>query len=166
MFGHRVMPIRPATLAGAAILVAGLAALAPPLAAQDTHHRVTPVEEVTFGPAPPFLPEGAQIAVLYGDPGAAGEFVVRLRFPAGYAIPAHSHTMDEIMTVISGQLGLAAGDKLDRKAAPLLAPGSFAMLPAGMTHFAWAKEETVVQLNGMGPFDTTYLADSDDPRIN
>ena len=40
------------------------------------------------------------------------------------------------------------------------------MLPAGMTHFAWAKEETVVQLNGMGPFDTTYLADSDDPRIN
>lgn len=166
MSDHRTRPARPLALAGAAILVAGLAAVAPPLSAQEAHHTVTAVDEVAFGPAPPFLPEGAEIAVLYGDPGADGEFVVRLRFPAGYAIPAHSHTMDEIVTVVSGQLGLAAGDKLDREAAPLLAPGGFAMLPAGMNHFAWAEEETVVQLNGMGPFEITYVEDSDDPRIN
>lgn len=148
------------------LALAALTAFSAPLAAEEPHHTVTAPDEVAFGPAPPFLPAGAEIAVLYGNPGAEGEFVVRLRFPAGYAIPAHTHSMDEIVTVISGRLGLAAGDRLDRAAAQPLPPGSFAMLPAGMTHFAWAEEQTVVQLNGMGPFDITYVSEADDPRIN
>jgi hypothetical protein len=31
-------------------------------------------------------------------------------------------------------------------------------------HFAWNKDEVVVQLNGMGPWGVTYVNPADDPR--
>ena len=37
-------------------------------------------------------------------------------------------------------------------------------MPKGMHHYAWAREETVVQLSGIGPFEITYLNTADDPR--
>jgi hypothetical protein len=45
-----------------------------------------------------------------------------------------------------------------------LRTGSFVHLPAGMAHFAFATEETVVQINGMGPFDVKYVDPKDNPR--
>ena len=33
-----------------------------------------------------------------------------------------------------------------------------------MPHYAWAEGETVVQINGMGPFDVVYINPADDPR--
>ncbi|WP_173487704.1 cupin domain-containing protein, partial [Aliiroseovarius sp. xm-m-354] len=83
-----------------------------------------------------------------------------------YTVPPHTHPNDEIVTVISGKLGLAAGDVLDQSAAPLLDAGSLVVLPSGMAHFAWAEEETVIQLNSMGPLKITYLQGGDDPRMN
>jgi quercetin dioxygenase-like cupin family protein len=166
MFNSEFVFNRPCAVVAALAVAASLTAFAQPVSAQESHHTVVTPGEIDFGQGPPSLPEGAQIAVLYGNPGEDGEFVLRLKFPAGYAILPHTHPKDEIVTVISGKLGLAAGDKLDRSAAPLLAAGSFIALPSGMAHFAWAEEETVVQLNGMGPFDITYLKDADDPRIN
>jgi hypothetical protein len=52
---------------------------------------------------------------------------------------------------------------LDREAKPL-PPASFVHLPAGMAHFALAATETVVQINGIGPFDVMYISSKDDPR--
>jgi len=46
----------------------------------------------------------------------------------------------------------------------VLPAGSFVHLPAGTPHYAWAEGETVVQINGMGPFDVTYINPADDPR--
>ena len=37
-------------------------------------------------------------------------------------------------------------------------------MPAGAKHFAWATEETVVQVHGEGPFQITYVNPADDPR--
>lgn len=166
MFNFEFAFNRPCAFAAALAVAASLASITQPLSAQESHHTVVTPGEVEFGQGPPFLPTGVEISVLYGNPGEDGASVLRLKFPAGYTIPPHSHTRDEIVTVISGNLGLAAGDTLDRSAVPLLAEGSFAVLPSGMAHFAWAEEETIVQLNGMGPFDITYLKDSDDPRLN
>ena len=42
---------------------------------------------LTWGPAPPVLPKGAQIAVLSGDPSKDGLYVLRLKMPANYKIP-------------------------------------------------------------------------------
>ena len=57
-------------------------------------------------------------------------------------------------------------DRLDELSPTLspLAPGSFVHLPAGMPHYAWAEVETIVQINGTGPFDVTYIDPKDDPR--
>ncbi|MDO9589407.1 MAG: cupin domain-containing protein [Brevundimonas sp.] len=159
-------PSRLSGIAAALALTACLGAIDRPLAAEPDHHKVVPAGEVTFGAGPPFLPPGVEMVVLAGNPGVAGVFVLRLKFPAGYVIPPHIHSQDELVTVISGQLGVAMGDTLDRDAAHPLAPGSFVQLPANMSHYAWADEETVVQLAGMGPFDITYIDDADDPRIN
>ncbi|KAI9881669.1 MAG: hypothetical protein M1823_006620, partial [Watsoniomyces obsoletus] len=89
-------------------------------------------DAIAWGPAPPVLPKGGQMAVLSGDPGKAGHFTVRLRMPAGYKIPAHQHPHSEPVTVISGELMFGMGDKLDEKSAKKLGPGGFVDLPANL----------------------------------
>jgi uncharacterized RmlC-like cupin family protein len=116
-----------------------------------------------WGAAPPVFPAGAQMAVLSGDPSKAGVFVIRLKMPAGYKIPAHHHSTDEYVTVISGDLSLGMGDKLDEtKSAHLIAEG-FAEAPARMNHFAWTKSGAIVQVSAEGPFDMIYANPADDP---
>jgi quercetin dioxygenase-like cupin family protein len=134
-----------------------------PAQASEQHHTVVPADAVKWGPAPASLPPGAQAAVLLGHPGKPGPFVLRLKFPAGFVVPPHRHSKDEFVTVIAGTFAVAAGEKLDREAKPL-PPASFVHLPAGMPHFALAVTEAVVQINGTGPFDVTYLNPNDDPR--
>ena len=60
---------------------------------------------------------GAQWFVLSGDPTKAGPFTVRLRLPAGYQIPAHSHPTTEAVTVLSGKLAARHGRQVDPKRA-------------------------------------------------
>jgi quercetin dioxygenase-like cupin family protein len=132
--------------------------------ANEQHHTVVPGDAVEWGPAPPSLPADAQAAMIFGDPGKEGPFVLRLKFPAGFVVPPHRHSKDELLTVISGQFTVGAGETLDRASAQPLPPESFVHLPAGMPHFALADAETVVQINGQGPFDITYVNPADDPR--
>jgi len=117
-----------------------------------------------WGPAPPMLPPGAQIAVLAGDPTRAVPYTVRLKFPANYDIPAHSHPTDEHVTVVSGELFMGMGNKLDRKAGIGLVVGGFARQPANANHFAYTAGETTIVLYGQGPVDFKYVNPSDDPR--
>ena len=37
-------------------------------------------------------------------------------------------------------------------------------MEANTNHFAWTTEETIVQLNGVGPWGITYVNPADDPR--
>src|SRR4051794_25534476 len=67
--------------------------------------------DVKYGPPPPILPTGAQLAVLHGDPGKAGPYAMRLKMPDGYKIAPHWHSKDEELTVIAGTFQLAMGDK-------------------------------------------------------
>ena len=147
------------SLGVAAILWSGL-----PLQAQEHHHTAVAADAVKWGPAPPSLPPGGQLAVLLGDPTKEGPFVMRVKFPAGFIIPPHRHSKDEMVTVISGSVALTPGEKVDRTSAKALPAGSFIVLPAGMAHYAFADTESVVQLHGVGPFDVTYIDPKDDPR--
>jgi quercetin dioxygenase-like cupin family protein len=149
-----------AALSLGAVALLGITA---PLPAAEDHHTVVPADAVKWGAAPPSLPPGAQASTLVGSPAKEGPFVLRLKFPAGFVIPPHRHSKDEFVTVISGAFAVAAGEKVDRSTPPLRA-ASFVHLPAGMAHFAFTTEETVVQINGTGPFDVTYLDPKDDPR--
>jgi anti-sigma factor ChrR (cupin superfamily) len=120
--------------------------------------------QLKWGPAPDFIPKGAQLAVLSGDPSKEGLYVVRLKVPAGYKIPAHNHPTAEMVTVISGNFHLGMGDKLDMKKGLVLTAGGFAEAPAKMNHYAWTSSPTVVQVHGQGPFAVTYVNPADDPR--
>jgi quercetin dioxygenase-like cupin family protein len=135
-----------------------------PLQAAEQHHAAVAVENVEWGPAPPSLPPGAQAAALFGSPREAGPFVLRLKFPAGFVVPPHRHSKDEFVTVISGRFGVESGEKLDTASGTALPAGSFFHLPNGTPHYAWADGETIVQINGVGPFDVTYVNPNDDPR--
>lgn len=121
-------------------------------------------DAVNWGAAPPSLPAGAQASVLHGSPGKEGPFVLRLKFPAGFVVPPHRHSKDELVTVISGRFSIIAGEKVDRAAFRALPPASFVHLPAGTPHYAVAETESVVQINGVGPFDVVYMNPKDDPR--
>lgn len=120
-------------------------------------------KDAKYGPVPPSFPPGAQVAVLSGNPFGAGDYVLRLKMPAGYQIPAHNHPTVENVTVISGQFHAGMGDKLDKAKSMTFQPGGFAALPANMNHFAWTSGETVVQVHGTGPFAITYVDPKDDP---
>lgn len=148
----------------AAALAGAVAIAATPLTAHEPHHTIIEANAVQWGPAPPSLPPGAQAAALLGHPAKEGPFVLRLKFPAGFVVPPHRHSKDELVTVISGRFQIASGEKLDRASMKGLPAGSFVHLPAGMPHYAAADGETVVQINGTGPFDVVYIDPNDDPR--
>jgi quercetin dioxygenase-like cupin family protein len=153
-------------VAVAAVVATLVAVSATPMIAHDGEHDVVAADEVTFRPGPPTLPPGAQFAVLLGSPAEEGPFVMRLKFPAGYDIPPHRHPKEEHVTVLSGGFGMALGETHDRRSAKLMPAGSFIRIPVGAAHFAWTEEETVVQLNGIGPFGVEYVDPKDDPRTN
>ena len=151
--------LAPALAAGAAI-----AAVAPAAAEED--HVLIPEGGFEYSAGPPSLPEGSEFAVLYGDPSAEGLFAMRLKLPDGYLISPHTHPQPEVVTVISGSFEIGMGAEPDREAAQPLAAGSFFAFPPGMAHFAYADEETVIQLNSTGPWQIEYVDEGDDPRIN
>src|SRR5690242_2229535 len=88
-----------------------------------TEHKMVKPSELQWGDAPPVMPPGAKLAVLNGDPSKPGLFIVRLKFPANYKIPAHWHPTDENITVISGAFWAGMGDKLDPAKTTELPPG-------------------------------------------
>jgi quercetin dioxygenase-like cupin family protein len=146
----------------AAALLFAMLAGAQDKPAASTHVAVD-AAQVQWGEAPPVLNKGAQLAVLSGNPGAAGPFVIRLKMPAGYKIAPHWHPTDEHVTVISGTFSLGMGDHFDEAATKPLAPGGYALLPAEMHHYAWTKDGATVQVHGMGPFVLNYVNPADDP---
>lgn len=115
----------------------------------------------------PILPKGAKSALLIGDPAKPGVFIVRLKFPPNYQIPAHTHPYAEVITVLSGQLGNGMGEKFDKSNGEILNAGDSFVLPAGHAHYVWTNDqETIVELIATGPWDIRYIDPKDDPRKN
>jgi len=140
-----------------------MAALLPaPAGAQNTF---TP-DQVKFGPAPPFLPSGAQLAVLEGNPMASsGDFTIRLKMPDGYKVAPHTHPHRENVTVLSGTLKIGMGDQFDAGKMASFEAGSFVYVDPAMSHYAAASGETVIQIHGMSPAQFNYINPADDPSL-
>lgn len=131
-------------------------------AQSGAHLMVTP-DELKWSDVPS-LPAGAKVSVIEGPISEAVPFTIRLKLPENYTIPAHWHPAIEHVTVISGTFNLGMGDKLDRSKTKPLAAGSAAIMQPKTNHFAWTKEETIVQVHGVGPWAINYVNPSDDPR--
>ena len=113
----------------------------------------------------PGMPAGCKMSVLYGDAAKPAEFAARFKYVAGYRIGPHTHAVDEHTIVFfGGPFHVATGATFDSKAASaqVLNVGDFFLVPAGVQHFAWSENETVLQVNGIGPFKRQFV----DPTNN
>lgn len=144
-----------------ATIVLAFVASSPALAGKTEAISISP-SEIKWGDAPPTFPKGAQMSVLHGDPSKSEPFTVRFKAPAGYKIPPHWHSKDEQLTILSGTFVLHMGDTM-KAPAHELGPGSYHFLPAKMHHAAETKGETIIQVDGVGPFDINYLNPADVP---
>jgi hypothetical protein len=121
-------------------------------------------DTVPWGPPPPFIAAGAQLAVLEGDPSAtSGDYTVRLKMPDGYRIAPHWHPLRENVTVISGTFKVGMGDAFDKTKMAAFPAGSFAYLDPDMHHYAMAAGDVVVQVHGKSPLQFNYVNPGDDP---
>ena len=131
--------------------------------ASTTEPKIVTAAETQWGEGPPSLPAGAQMVILDGHPAKSGPFTIRLKMPAGYQIPPHTHTVAERITVISGAVHLAIGEKLDEAAGRRLNTGDFAVIPPGVPHFAWSTAEAVLQIHSEGPFQRKFVDPAHEP---
>ena len=123
-----------------------------------------PTQALKWVDGPPSLPRGVQMAVVSGNPGSKGMFTIRLKMPADYAVPPHSHPSNEVVKVVSGTLHYAMSDKLEIAKAKTLRAGHTVTMNAKMNHWVHAPVPTIVQVSGRGPFQITYVDPKDDPR--
>lgn len=103
--------------------------------------------------------QGAEVAVISGNPEKKEPFIARVKLPANFKIPVHTHDINEYDTVMTGTLYLGSGAKFDTDHALEVPAGSFVMIPAKLQHYAWTKEETILQVNGVGPWGMIYNHD-------
>ena len=114
------------------LAVCGLAATA---AAQEPPRSWTASDPgLKWGPCPPFLPKGCEIAVLHGDPGRPNVDIF-FKVPPNASIPRHWHTSAERMVLVSGELHVT----YDGHNTAVLKPGSYAYGPAKLPHKADCK---------------------------
>ena len=89
----------------------------------------------------PFV-KGGQLAVQSGDP-SKGPAVMLMRFPKGMTIPAHTHTSDETVTILSGSAVFGAGETVDASKGTEAGAGSYLVIPGKSPHWAIVKEDLV-----------------------
>jgi len=110
----------------------------------------------------PVVP-GTYRAVLLGNPDEAGPFVMRVKAPPGTRIMPHTHREERVYTVLAGEWKLGLGEKFDAGKLMTFPADSVYRLPANVPHFqATGQNETIVQINSVGPSTTEFLNPSDD----
>ena len=147
------------------LFLVALIALAGSALAQDPMKATTVTPDALVWKDDPNIPKGGQVAALLGDPTKAGEVVLRrVKLPANYVVPPHTHPYAETVTLISGSVGFGMGEKFDNKGG-LAKPGTLFANPAKHAHFVWTgNEEAIVQVQFIGPGGIDYINPADDPR--
>jgi quercetin dioxygenase-like cupin family protein len=120
--------------------------------------------KLTWGPAPAVFAPGAKMAVVSGNPGSTGQYVVQLQMPANYKIAPHFHPTDEHVKVVSGNFMVGMGDTVDAAKMKSMHAGDTITAPAQMHHYASVKGKTIVEVSGTGPFQLTYVNPADMPK--
>jgi quercetin dioxygenase-like cupin family protein len=132
---------------------------------------------LSCAPTPsPMLPEnlqwvdsqvlpGAKNATLVGNPAQPGFSMWRSSYPANYRVPPHYHSVTEYVTVISGTVYNAAGERMDTSQGKAYPAGSFFINPANHPHYFWTTDHgAVLQFSIIGPLGMTFVNPADDPR--
>lgn len=110
------------------------------------------------------LPPGAKLALIEGKMSEAAPITARIKLPANYRLPPHWHPGVERVTVLSGTFHYGMGEQADMQKTSPMPAGSVIVMPPQMSHFVFTREETIVQLNVVGPWGINYVNPADDPR--
>jgi len=115
------------------------------------------VERLYWRPALPGMPSEIKFAALEGNPLESGPFTIRLALQAGQRMPWHRYPEPIRMTVLSGALAMGMEGRE-------LSAGGFFACPAQQPQSYVARDASVVQISGMGPWRIAYVNPQDDPR--
>lgn len=151
--------LRPAS----ALLLAAAALGAAAVGAETDGYTIVNPGDLTWSDVPS-LPPGAKIALIEGKMSEAVPITARLKLPANYKLPPHWHPAVERVTVLAGTFNYGMGTTLDMTKTMPLGPGALVIMPPKMNHYVWTKDETIIQLNVIGPWGITYVNPADDPR--
>lgn len=143
----------------------GLAAGALLVGAQMAMAQIVPLDANGFMVAKPeaMLPkEGSRTVNVLGNPSEPGLYVVRITFPAGQGSRPHFHSQARYITVMKGTWYVSSGpgsDVYNPDQMTAVPAGTFLYQPPNGHHYDMAKDEEVtVQIMGMGPVETTQIA--------
>ena len=99
---------------------------------------------------------GAQQAVLAGDPNKPGLYVVLTKWTAHHMSRPHFHPNDRFITVISGTWWVGTGSKYDPESTVPMPPGTFVKHFGKQIHYDGAKDgDVVLEIVGEGPATAT-----------
>jgi quercetin dioxygenase-like cupin family protein len=113
-------------------------------------------ETLQWGPCPPFMPDGCNIAVLHGDPSKENADVL-FRVNGKSSIPNHWHSSAERMVLLSGKMEVTyKGEKTS-----MMKLGNYAFGPAKKPHTAKcvSKEPCVLFIGFNEPVDAFAIED-------
>ncbi|MGD0438821.1 MAG: cupin domain-containing protein [Bryobacteraceae bacterium] len=100
--------------------------------------------------------EGADQAVLYGDPSKPGLYVVLIKWHPHHMSRPHFHPNDRIGTVLSGTWWVGTGPKYQPESTTPVPAGGIVKHFGKQIHYDGAKDEEVtIEIVGMGPETST-----------
>jgi hypothetical protein len=141
--------VRAAALFFAVSMAFGCATVQQPSA--DRPMVVVPFERAPFTSVDLRFPDGAQIAVLWGDP-SSGPSAMLIKSEKG-PFPLHSHSSDYHLVVLRGTVKHWEEGHTEDQAQPL-APGSYWFQPGNKVHGdSCLADECVVQIVWLGKRD-------------
>ena len=144
------------------LIFAALIALAGSASAQEAA-KLVKADDVVWKDHP--FSRGLQIAVLVGNPRKAEVVVQRVKFPPNFQLAPHTHPYAEVLTVISGSVGVGMGEQFNPAKGELVKAGSVHAVPAKTSHYLWTEKEGVIlQIQFVGPGGINYVNPADDPR--
>lgn len=160
-----VVPSRVGTAVVVSLLMIGWSARAQQVAKPaDSPQRPFVEPVLQWIPTPSILPTGGKLAIVSGDPFAAGTFTLEFAMPDGYTLPPHTNPSNEHVRVTSGALMVGVGRKIDRRKSVILAAGDTASVLAGIAHWSIAKGDThLIVTEATGPYGIAYMSVYDEP---
>lgn len=114
-------------------------------------------EDIEWGPCPPTLPAGCEMAILEGDPKREMLFTARFRTVGRFELGPHWHPQNERVTVLEGRVGVGFGDAIDREAVTWFGPGDYYLNAREAHHFVITDGVSVLQITGIGPWKVNYV---------
>jgi quercetin dioxygenase-like cupin family protein len=152
------------------IFISGLLSFGSNLYGQTTLSKAYPaiiprdsVAMPTWTPHP--LIKGAGSMMLAGDRAKPGIFVLRAKYPDGLRLPPHTHATELHAVVLQGMLCVGFSTTWDTSKVMKVLPGQFLRFPSGESHFEYTVGETILQISGIGPMQTTFNDSTAKPII-